>query len=111
MSDARRPSRPGAVLGGAPVEQGEEAVRDHPPLPEAIDGLRRTSATARRAPAPRPVARVAGGDPADDGRRPARTGTRLRALLATPRGLRQAVLAAEVLRPPAAARRGARRRR
>jgi hypothetical protein len=104
------PSRAGAVLGDAPVEQGEEAVRDHPPLLDAVDGVRRTS-SAPRAAAPRPVTRVAGGDPADDGRRPARTGTRLRALLATPRGLRQAVLAAEVLRPPAAARRGGRRRR
>lgn len=52
-----------------------------------------------------------GPDPVEVGRRPRAPAPSLRAMLASPRGLRHAMLAAEVLGPPVAARRrGARRR-
>lgn len=111
MSDARelRLGRP--PPRDAAVEQVEEDVRDQPPILEAGAGVRRTLSTAPLGGPPRPTRPPTARGPAGDGRPPRGLATQLRVLLASPRGLRQAVLAAEVLGPPAAARRGGRRRR
>ena len=99
----RRPEQPDAAAG---------QLRLRPPQrPDAAagradgdvrDGLRQPPSTTR----PRATPQTAGAD----GRRPRNTATQLRRLLASPRGLRQAVLAAEVLGPGRAVRRGQRRR-